>query len=113
MTNGVHADLRRILVSPSLFSLFLRGDPVRAYTFACCENLAEEAELVTPYTPKIDVVRDVSRAHPQTMTVEPYNPQLMSRAARWDDLLYALNKVKHQSRKPGKCACGKWLYTRL
>ena len=50
----------------------LRNDPVWVCTSACrSENLSEGLELAIPHTFENDVVRDIPRAHLQTMMVEP------------------------------------------
>ena len=86
------------------FLSFLKDDPIWVHVV----KTSLRKQNWRSHTPKINVVRDVPCAHSQTMTVEPYNPLLMSHVARWDDLLCAFNKVKYRSRKPGK-----WLCTRL
>ena len=54
---GIHAKLRRFLVSSS----FLKADPVLVYAIACRANLDKEARLAIPHTFGIDLVQDVPR----------------------------------------------------
>jgi len=111
MANGVHTRLKQILVSP----YFLRSDPIMVYVIACRVDLNEEAELAIPHTFKIDLVRDISRTHLQTMTAEAYNRLLMSHATRRDQLISVLNEIRFPPWESGKCTCGRlsWFYTRL
>jgi len=109
VTSGVHAKLRQILVSPS----FLRDDPICVYAIACHANLNEEAELATPHTYRLDLVRDIPGTHLQMMTAETYNRLLIfpCRSSRQAQSRGQSNQTSTVG--AGGCTCGGWFYTRL
>ena len=111
MTSGVHAKLKQILVSPS----FLSNDPIWVYAIACRADLNGEAELAIRHTFNIDLIRDISHAHLQTMSTETYNRLLASHVARRVELISALNRVFFPPWDHDGCSCGyrDWFYARL
>ena len=54
--NGIHAKLRKILVSPSC----LAKNPIGVFAVACLNNLDEEAKLAVSHTFSIDVISHTS-----------------------------------------------------
>jgi len=111
MTDGVHAKLKQILVSPS----FLRDDPIWVYAVACRIDLYEEAELAIRHTFEIDLIRGIPRTHLQMMTTDTYNRLLTSHVVRRAGLMSALNQVYFPPWTHNGCSCGHpdWFYARL
>ena len=103
---GIHAKLRRFLVSSS----FLKADPVLVYAIACRADLDKEARLAIPHTFGIDLVQDVPRDKLRMMTVESYHRLLAEHLLRRNQLLNAVDEVyKSRERWARACPCAKQL----
>jgi len=106
MATGVHAKLKRLLVSSS----FLNADPVLVYAIACRANLDKEARLAIPHTFETDIVQDIPRDKLRMMTVESYHRLLVEHSLRRDRLVNTLYKVNElQGGWHRGCHCAGWL----
>jgi len=99
---GVHARLKRILVSPS----FLETDPISVYAIARHANLDEEARLAISHTLETDLVQGVHPSKLRMATIESHNRLLVERSLRRDELLHAVDEVyRLRGNCPGGCCC--------
>jgi len=106
MATGVHAKLRRFLVSSS----FLKADPVLVYAIARRANLDKEARLAIPHTFETDLVQDVPRDKLRMMTIESYHRLLVEHLVRRNQLLNAVDEAyKSRERWTRACPCAKQL----
>lgn len=103
---GVHAKLKRILVSPS----FLKADPISVYAIARHANLDEEARLAISHTFETDLVQGVPPSKLRMVAVESHNRLLVECSLRRDKLLHAVDEVyRLRGNCPEGCCCAEQL----